>query len=296
VLEGTAARPYTYRVLVPVLSSLFSPLVPEGIVEWFAEAPGALRSTLERLSGGLYRREAIVVMLIMFGSLVAFVFAEKSLLHDLGFEARDQFRLSLASLLLVLPVNSFTGYYYDFPQLLLMTIGLILLQRRSWRSYLLLLAVANLNKETSVFLVAVFSAYYWSRLPRREFFALLAWQALVCGIIRGPIMYWFRANPGSPIFFTLPDQIRLYQSHPIGIVITLAYFVPALYLIWRRWPQKNGFLRSASVMGAIILALFFVSGYPLEFRVFLDALPVLSVLLFAPSTGPTNSDRSGLPA
>jgi hypothetical protein len=39
VLEGTAARPYTYRILVPVLAVLFSPLIPESAVEWIADAP-----------------------------------------------------------------------------------------------------------------------------------------------------------------------------------------------------------------------------------------------------------------
>jgi hypothetical protein len=283
VLEGTAERPYVYRILVPVLSRLFSPLVPESLVELVANAPGASRLTFERLSGGIYRREATLVMLMMFGALVAFVFAEKILLKDLGFSAREQFNRSLAILLLVLPVNSFTGYYYDFPQLLLVTISLILLHRRSWTYYLLFLAIANLNKETSVFLVAVFVVYYWSRLPRREFFALLAWQVVICTSIRGIIMYRFHENSGAPIFFTLPDQISRYKNNPIGIVITLAYFLPAIYFISRQWHQKNEFLRSASVLGAIILGLFCLSGFPLEFRVFLDALTVLGILLFPPS-------------
>jgi hypothetical protein len=282
VLEGSATRPYTYRILVPALARFLSPIIPDEMIDWFAQSTGAARATFDRLSAGGYEREAVVVMLIMLLSLAGFVFAEQTLLAELGFGAREQFIWPLAVLLMVLPVTLFTGFYYDFPQLLLVTLSLTLMHRRTWPRYLFVLAMANLNKETAIFLVAIFIVHYWTRLPRREFLEVLAWQAVVCGGVRGSILYWFADNPGATIFYTLPDQIKLFQEHPLGLVFTVSYLSLAIFLVLRRWAQKHEFLRSATVLGLIILGLFVTSGYPLEFRVFLDALPVLGILFFSP--------------
>lgn len=282
VLEGSATRPYTYRILVPALARFVSPIVPDEMIDWLANSTGALRATFDRLSAVGYEREAAAVMAIMLLSLAGFVFAERAFLAELGFGAREQFILPLAILLMVLPVTLFTGFYYDFPQLLLVTLSLTLMHRRNWRAYLFFLAMANLNKETAIFLVAIFVVHYWARLPRREFLEVLAWQAIVCGGVRGIILYWFEDNPGATIFYTLPDQIKLFRDHPLGLVFTVSYLSLAIFRVLRRWAQKHEFLRSASVLGAIILGLFVTSGYPLEFRVFLDALPVLGILFFSP--------------
>lgn len=282
VLEGTAIRPYTYRILVPALARFLAPVITREIIDWCANSTSAVRVTFDRLSDGGYEREAIVVLAIMLVSLAGFAFAERTLLTELGYGKREQFVWPLAILLMVLPVTLFTGFYYDFPQLLLVTINLSLMYRRNWPGYLFFLGVANLNKETSIFLVAIFIVHYWKRLPRREFLEVLAWQAVVCGVVRGTIHFWFGSNPGAAIFFTLPDQIDLFRAHPLGLVFTVLYLSLATYLVLRRWAQKNEFLRSGSILAVIILGLFFTSGYPLEFRVFLDALPILGIMFFSP--------------
>ena len=296
MLEGSATRPYAYRILVPVLARFLAPVVPSQIPDWFAGSSGAVRSTFEHLSTGGYAREAVIVMTIMLLCLAGFVFAERRLLFELGFGAREQFAWPLAILCMVLPITLFTGFYYDFPQLLLITISLILMYRKSWPSYLLVLAVANLNKETSVFLLVIFSLYYWRRLPHEDFFKIMLLQITICTAIRGAILYRFEGNPGASVLFTLPDQVILFQDKPMGIVFTGLYFAFAIGLAVNRWSQKHEFLRSASVLGIIILGLFFISGFPLEFRVFLDALPVLGILFFPPAFQQTIIDKPNLTA
>jgi hypothetical protein len=287
VIETTAERPFIYRILVPILARSLAGMVPTELTEWLKDAPDALSKTYLRLGYNGYSREAVIVLILMFLSLTGFAFLEKTFLADLGYDKKERFVMPLVFQMFVLPVNLFTGFYYDLPQLFLMTICLIYLHRRNWTKYLIFLSIANFNKETSAFLILVYIAYYWSRLPRKNFFTMLIWQVALIGVIRGLLIILFRNNGGSFLAYTIPNQIRIYGEHPLALIFTIAYFGLVIFLTLRQWRSKNGFLRAASVIGLIILILFIPSGYPLEFRVFLDALPVLAILIFPPP--PANS-------
>lgn len=282
VLELTAERPYMYRILVPALSKLFSFLIPSKVIDWFLAAPDPVSDTFRRLAGDVHFREAAFVLVVMFASLTAFALAQRVFLADLGFNKREQIVLPLLIQMFVLPVTMIAGYYYDLPQLFLMTLGLLLLHRRRWAGYFAVLAIASLNKETAAFLVAVFCIHQWHRMPGAAFLRLLAWQGIIVAVIRITTSLLFRDNAGASLVFTVPDQMRIYSEHPFALAATLACFGIITYLVLRQWRSKNEFLRSAASIGLIVLVLFIPFGYPLEFRVFLDALPVLGVLVFPP--------------
>jgi hypothetical protein len=282
VLEGTAERPYIYRVLIPVLAKSFASFIPLSVEGWFANAPLVLKDVFERLKGGMYPREATIVLVAMFLSLVGFVLAEKIFLADLGFNDKEQLVLSLVIQSFILPFNMFTGYYYDLPQLFLITLSLLFMYRRNWGIYFIVFELASLNKETSLFLIMVFAIYYWQRLTRTDFFKLLTTQIIVYGFVRMLILYPFQNNPGSPILWTLPAQYNKYVESPYALIFTLLYFSTVILLVLRKWNWKHEFLRAASVTGLIILVLFFFSGTVMEFRIFLDAWPALGILVFAP--------------
>lgn len=282
IMELTAERPYIYRILVPALSKFFSFLIPSRVIDWLLAAPEPVSNTFIRLAAGGHIREAAFVLAIMFASLTAFAVAERIFLADLGFNKREQIILPLLLQMFVLPVAMIAGYYYDLPQLSLMTLGLILLHRRHWTGYLAVLAISSLNKETAAFLSVVFCVHYYSRLSRGTFLRLLAWQAVILIAIRASMSILFRNNAGSSLVFTLPDQIRIYSEHPLALAVTLACFIIITCLVLRQWRLKNRFLRASASIGLIILVLFIPFGYPLEFRVFLDSLPVVGVLVFPP--------------
>jgi hypothetical protein len=284
VLEGTAEQPYAYRILLPFTAKIISPIIPSVFIDWFTNAPPPLKKIFERLSNGTYPRESAFVITVMFLSLLGFVFAEKSFLADLGFATKEQFVLPLVIQLFILPVNMFVGYYYDLPQLLLITLSLIFMHRAKWTMYLLFLALAGLNKETSAFLIVAFIIYYWPRLARAEFAKLLSLQLATYGVIRFITLYGFRNNTGSPILLTIPAQYEKYVEYPYAFLFTMLYFAGFTYLTLRQWKKKHQFLRAAAIIPLIILILFFTSGTPMEFRVFLEALPVFATLIFPPTS------------
>jgi hypothetical protein len=284
VLLGTAERPYAYRVLVPFLTKIVAPIVPDGIIRLFSGLPYPLTNTFEVLRQGGYGREAAVVLTLMFLSLVGFAYAEKNFLKHLSAGSVEQFLLPFFAQLLILPFSLLFGYYYDLTQILLVALTLNFMLQARWTAYLVLFALASLNKETTSLLVVVFVIYHVRRLPRKKFLELLGMQTILYALVRGSLLYLYRNNPGTQAFFTLRDHYRQYAAQPALLLYTLLFFIVLGILIARSWKQQHPFLQASLALPLLLLALFFISGMPMEFRVFLDALPVLALLLVSPKT------------
>src|SRR5262245_11717743 len=151
-LEGTTERPYAYRVLVPFFAKALSPFVSSSLTEKLSRAPLPIRSAFEALSDGGYAREASAVLVIMFFSLIGIAYAQKKFIKQLGMQPNEQVILPLLTQLSILPLSIFFAYYYDLPQVLLITLSLGFLQECDWKKYLITFALSSLNKETSVVL------------------------------------------------------------------------------------------------------------------------------------------------
>lgn len=280
ILEGTADRPFIYRILIPLISRIFSPFIPRNVEKWIENALPPIKIALERLGGSMYLREAIVVVIVMFLSLVGFAFVERKFIQALGMPEKIQFALPLFAQALILPFTYHFGFYYDLPQVLLVTTSLLYLFRGNWMAYLIIFAVTTLNKETAVCLIFVYAIYYFPLLPRRQFIKLLFDQAAIYAVIRIILIFLYRNNPGDTIPSKIGTQLYIYSEFPIILLITLIGFGTIFFYIIKRWNHTHLFLRCSLIIFAIIFVLFFTSGIPMEFRVFLDALPTLAIWVF----------------
>jgi hypothetical protein len=284
LIEGAAEKPYVSRVLIPWLAKSFAFIVPNALTIQFDKAPAAVQKTFFALRATGYDREAVVAILIMFISLFGFAFAQQQFLTALGLGSPlELFFLPLIAQVFVLPFTVFFGYVYDLPHLLLTTLCLTLMLRNNWGMYFGVLVFACLNKETSVLLLVIFAVYFWSRLPRERFFALFSVQVLIYGGVRVMLIYLFRDNPGNAIYLTLQNHYDQYVAYPPAFLITLGFFVLLGLVIARSWSRKHPFLRSGTVMLIALTAGFFLSGMPVEFRVLLDALPIVTALMYVPN-------------
>lgn len=281
-LDGTIERPYAYRILIPLLAKTFSNLIPLELVQSLTHSPIPLKTIFDNLSRGAYPREAAFIITILYLSLLGFAYAERAFVANLGMNAEEQMIVPLFAQLLIIPFTALFGFYYDLPQLFLVTLTLVFLHRRNWKTFLVLLAITTLNKETSVLIIPVFLIYYWRKMPRKEFFKLLAWQLGIYAIIRFILAGKFHNNPGSPAFLTIREHYFQYVRYPSTFIYTFLFFSVIILLIKRQWKKKHEFLQAGSVIGGMITLLFFTSGMPFEFRVFLDALPVLAILIAPP--------------
>lgn len=285
LLQGTADRPAVYRVLIPTLAKSGSHLIPPETTAALQNVPenNMLTRAFHRISGDQYPEEAFCVLVLLYLSLTGFAYLEKSLLRDLGYSKQEQLALPLTLLIMILPFSVHFAYIYDIPQFFLSAACLLLMYRKKWIVYLAVFAIAVLNKETSLFITFVFATYHFGRLPGKRYLLLLVSQLAIFAVLRTAITYTYRNNPGSPILWSPVHHMEQYQNHPLTLIVTAALFGGILFLMFTNWKRKPVFLRHASSLFGIMLILFFLAGMPMEFRVFLDALPVFGIMIFPPS-------------
>jgi hypothetical protein len=277
MVYGTAYRPYVYRTLLPTVVSLFSPLIPSGVVELSKQIPG-MGQMLSRLDAAAYPIEAFLVLLGLYLSLLGFILSLRYLMRALDYPEKVIDWVSAAALPLVIPMF-LAGYIYDFPMLFLLTLGLAMLLRRLWLAYLVVFLLAGLNKETSILLTLVFAFHYWRNLERGIFYRLLAAQLILFIAVKMGLAWIFRANPGSMFEYHLPDQIRAIQSMP-GLALFLGLILCGLgVLIARRWLEQPLFLRHALLITIPLGILYLFFSMPFELRVFYELYPVVLLMV-----------------
>lgn len=145
-------------------------------------------------------------------------------------------------------------------------------------------------------LIVIFAVYYFRRLPRKEYAILLGTQVAIFLILRAMILYAYRDNPGVTIFWSYRYHLDQYTSYPFTLIFTLILLGAIVVLMARDWQKKPVFLRSASIVFPFTVLLFFLAGMPMEFRVFLDILPVFGTLLFSPHKAPQALEEKTTPA
>ena len=288
VLTGTAYHPYIYRQLLPAAANLLAPYV-DGM--WALRLGRQTETVLgERffrgqLNGRLFPSQVILILAMMYLSLAAFAATMFLLVRDLGYSRRLQYLMPPASLLAATVTFNF-GYMYDFPQLLLFTLGLWLMYRKAWAAYLLVFALGTLNKETTLFLVLIFSLFNWHRLPRLRLLTIGGTQLAIFGLIQAALRYRFRNNLGEALEWHLSDQVVAYQRIFFETPWILALWatglvVVASLVVWR-WKRKPEFMRCALTPLPFFTVLMLFWGYPLELRAALEMMPVIAILMLPP--------------
>ena len=281
-IDGTANRPAIYRVLIPKVAQAVAKILPQNFIVALRGLPSntVWIKAIQNLSGGRYYGEAFSAILIMYFSLAGFILVEKELLLELGYPFIQQYILPLALAALSLPFSVNFAYVYDLPQMFLFATCVLFLYRRNWIAYLVLLAVTSLNKETSFFLIVIFTVYYVRRLPGKVYYLLLTIQPVIFLIIRAVITNTFKNNPGVAMYLSTQEHINQYIAYPPTFIFTILFFGIMTYLILKDWNKKPIFLRYASITYFFVVGLFFIGGMPMEFRIFLDVYPVFGILLF----------------
>jgi hypothetical protein len=178
------------------------------------------------------------------------------------------------------------GYVYDFTTLFLFTLSLLIMSVRRWDAYLLVFALATLNKETSVFLVLIFGLYFFSRLPRRQFLLLSIVQLGLYGVIQAAVRYTYRANPGTAFQWHVASQLEVVEqaltTAPATVAFITASLVALAALIMYGWTMKPPLLRAAIWILPFFLLLYAAGGYPGEIRAMLEVYPILALLIVPP--------------
>jgi len=284
MVYGRASRPFVYRTLVPTAVRLVSGLFPASA---HAAATSAAQHTrLKHLVSAWdnlpveYFLEFVIALAFMYGSLIGFLIALRRLAVAL-FELPDGFarKIPLIALVLLPVMFRYTSFIYDFPQLFLFTLGLVLMVRQRWRAYFGLLVVAAINKETAVLLPFVFGLYFLrhQNLLNGRFWPLLGAQLGLWLVIKLAINFVFRDNPGRMVELHLRDHnLGLLRSYSVGVAA--AWLVLAV-LMGVRWSDTPRFLRTALWVLPVLVGLTLFLGFLDELRDYYEAFPVIVLLV-----------------
>ena len=300
-ITGTAYRPFAYRVFLPIVANILNPLVPKRAALKFDTVLDTIvgnQIIMKKLRGNKFLRQVAIILLIMYLSLVGFVFAIWRLIKDLGYGSKTQCIFPLLALIGCIPFFNGFGYMYDLPVLFFSAMGLLFMFEKKWRWFLIIFACATLNKETSIFLFAIFAIYFYKKMSGREFLLLSAYQISIYGLLHGIIMFVFRNNPGSIVEWHFDDQVdylkSVIQTTPLLIVYWTTAIAIITTLIVYKWHDKSLLLRTALWVLPVFLILYILWGAPREIRGLLEVYPTVSILLLPPPASNLN-EQSGFP-
>jgi hypothetical protein len=268
MVEGTAAKPYVFRMLLPSIVR-FSTVGVERLGGTAWATVGEIGSfVLRRTHAPAYAfRHAHlygVYAIEAFLCLIGFALLLRALIRSV-YPRYPRWIADLAPLmaLATLPVVFFryVSIMYDPMTLLVFALGLYLIVERALAAYLIFFPLAVLAKETAILLLPVLLVRGMLRdLPRVRQLAVVLYHVAILFGFRAILAAAFRANPGSVVIFQGPVNLELLRR-PALYVRTLVPLAPLAILVFYRWPGKPIFLRRA----------LFALGVPL----------LLSCLLFA---------------
>lgn len=286
LVNAQASKPYVYRMLVPWLIRATSQAIPDVFeyrINQLPEKYPALKPVLQTLTW-----EKAFLNLYLIGTGVFYVFlvgvmlALRRLFAAL-FSAPTNFErcVPMFALAFLFPWVNVT-YIYDFSSLFFFIVGLVFCLRAKWVSYLLVFAVACLNKETTILLTLQFVIYYGfqKKIKNSLFWKLLVTQLAIFVLIRVGLALYFGQMPGGLAEFHLIDHnlplLYRWIIHPSPSAYLLGLLL--LGLFFYGWKEQPLFLRDGIWILAALVGLTFFLGWLNEWRDYLEAFPFVFLI------------------
>jgi len=286
MVYGTAWKPFVYRTLLPTSVRVISDFIPEEIHKNLTKKVKdsfAASQVIEKLKWeSEYITEYIIALLLMYLSLLGFIWAFRNLFDKLY--SSDLWFKNMITILLLFAIPAmfqpnYSNYIYDFPALFLFTLGLFLLQKRNWKYFLILFFVSCFNKETTILLTLIFAIHFYKDeiLSRKLFSRLLITQILIFLVVKIFLYSVFLNNPGGFVEFHLIDRnYLLFNGYSFTTFVALLIIFLAIF---SHWSSKPKFLKDSLwiAIPLIILTLFF--GFFDELRDYYEVFPIVILLI-----------------
>jgi hypothetical protein len=283
LIEGTAHKPFVYRTLLPSAVRFISMVTPRKAIEmlkFHASNSSLVQIFLRDLHvPERYLYESLwifgLIYASLFGYAISMFYLARLLLSD-----TTPIAAHLSSIMAIVAIPPFFaggwGYIYDLPVLFLITASLYFLARAQWLAYFTWFGLACLNKETAILLLFVFAANFYDRLTMRRFFVLAVMHLIIFSTIKLALTWIYLDNPGHMMEYYLLRNLKHYFSP-----YTYADFFVSLsifFVLTYGWTYKSLFLKRSLWMIPPLCVSYLMGGWPGEYRVFYEILPILTLL------------------
>jgi hypothetical protein len=288
VYDGEAAMPFAGRVLMPKTIRLIVALTPSALEQAVEGAFAGWRNDRE-INQALpwfwpsfpprspaYPR--LVAVILVYACLIGFIVMFYRLAQALfPQEAMIAYLAPVFGMLAISALSSPMQYMYDFSLLFFSAGCYYFILTKQWKHYAAFFLLATLNRETSVFLLLFFTLWEYRRMEKTTYVHYLSLQIAAYLIVRVAIAAIYQDNAqwfaGRMLFFPVFNSL-LGRGQPGEMIVLAGLFL----LLGYRWQEKPAFLKTGLWVWLAMVPVFLVYGYPHEYRVFFDVLPLLTLL------------------
>ncbi|MHC4706722.1 MAG: hypothetical protein ACYS8I_06505 [Planctomycetota bacterium] len=279
MVDGTAYRPYVYRVLVPSTLRAISSITPASIEDSFsaiAETNPFLAEAFNHLGWNASSAYLFFwLTIIMLLSFIGFAHNTSRLsikLCDMPDTGLTRVSLAVIALLGLPPFFKFVSFIYDPTQLFLFTLALWYVANSKTRAFLVTFGFCCLNKETSILLIPIYAVSFLrnGRLSKQYLGVLLGITSYYL-IVRSSITYIFLSNPGPLATFHLTDHNLKWLTNGWNFS-DLLVILSLITLLTYKWKKKPVFLKDSFICTFVpLFGLCLVLGFIDEWRAYYEA-------------------------
>jgi hypothetical protein len=284
--DGTAARPYVYRQLLPMLANWIDARVPEKTKDQLYAS--------RLYSGRLFREDFIDAPMaqdrrwflrywIVYGTVFLFawgaVFAMYQAGKAAGFAPAAAALAAIAMILLIPYFLTRGGFFFDYPELAFLGLGVWMALKFDWWWMVPIAALAAWNKESYLLFIPALYPLLRRRSSRAGAVAGASVLGATCAAVYGLLRWRFQGNPGGTVQIHLMEQLQ-YMVNPLNFLarektygVTMLQSFNPLFLAlivwtaWRGWRSlPKPIQRHAQIAALINLPLFLVCCEPGELR------------------------------
>jgi hypothetical protein len=275
-LDGTAHRPFIYRVLVPSMIHVLTATIPDSVVRPIADRvmgplfPQSMDSSADRVAH--FYLAAILVL-----SLVGYAVMAGRLYNRLFPGSRHPEVIPVSFLALLLPfVAGTVAHIYDFTGLLLMAALLYAIASHRHWLFLVLFTVSCFNKETTVFAAIAYACYFVDRMPYKAFLPMVLAQGVVFSLIYFGLHHHYAGNPGKGLENWTAEQLAFLGRRSFADYLS---WLGGILLVAYHWPDKPLVMRRSIWMLVPNVCLALTFAYPGEVRNLYESVPLVSLFV-----------------
>jgi len=264
VASFNTAKPYQFRLLMPVIFDFFRPL----------------HAVYGKYLYGAWNVAALLLLQVVFYKLLC------------GYFKNKKYLLWVAPVILypvlfnyILLNQSFQ--YYDFTAILLFTVGLYYIMTRNTTAFFIFFVIAIINKETAGYLIFAYMLFNYKELFTREIIRNTAILGVIFTGYKLLLGYIFRANPGDSFEIGYYENIRIVNELLSNRTLLknlalnfggLYVFVILLFItgLWKKYPDRRKVFMNLAIVPYYIFGIYIT--YITEVRVYTELIPMITVL------------------
>jgi hypothetical protein len=316
-LDGTAHKPFVYRLLLPQVVSHTEPLLPDAVRDMLAnniapvlqakfanrfidkfkyDEPGLRARANKDWSQLSYRSSYVLAVILLYASLLATLFVLSRIAAVVGASTPVTIWAPVIYIF-VLPLTYLNGgYYYDIPEQFFVSLLLLAALTCNWTVFVLAALLGQLNKETMLLMPLILTPLFFKKPGWTRTLLIAGAVSVICFLIYMATKAAFAANPGMTMeynlgnnltFWAIPmSYIRTADIYAIGLPIPRSSFLLVLIAILfyaKRAPRSIQL--SAGLAMLVFFPLYLAYGFFDEFRSMGTAFPLLYLIAIGSMQG-----------